>query len=74
MAVTASTGIAAVNIGGSTLHSFAGCGLAKEPVDRLVGKIRGQKTLRNVWSRWQSTETLIIDESKFVQSMHFRVP
>ncbi|PSS37109.1 hypothetical protein PHLCEN_2v982 [Hermanssonia centrifuga] len=35
-AVTASTGIAGVNIGGSTLHSWAGIGLGKEPVKQLL--------------------------------------
>lgn len=68
LAVTASTGIAAINIGGTTLHSFAGCGLGKESVDRLVGKIRGQRTLKHVWERWKSTKTLIIDESKYTLS------
>ena len=29
----ASTGIAACNIGGSTIHSFAGIGLGKQPID-----------------------------------------
>jgi hypothetical protein len=33
--VTATTGIAAINIGGCTLHSWAGCGLAKLPADIL---------------------------------------
>ncbi|KAI0803018.1 hypothetical protein BC629DRAFT_89830 [Irpex lacteus] len=45
-AVTASTGIAAVNIGGCTLHSWAGIGLGKEPEEKLAGKILGQE-------RWQ---------------------
>ncbi|THH01503.1 hypothetical protein EW026_g1183 [Hermanssonia centrifuga] len=40
-AVTASTGIAGVNVGGSTLYSWAGIGLAKEPAEELVGKIWG---------------------------------
>ncbi|KAI0793365.1 PIF1-like helicase-domain-containing protein [Abortiporus biennis] len=35
-AVTASTGIAAVNIGGCTLHSWAGIGLGKEDKEELV--------------------------------------
>lgn len=43
VAVTASTGIASVNIGGTTLHSWAGIGLGKESAERLVGKILGQK-------------------------------
>jgi ATP-dependent DNA helicase PIF1 len=39
VAVTASTGLAACNIGGVTLHSFAGIGLGKEPVLELVKKV-----------------------------------
>lgn len=39
VAVTASTGLAACNIEGVTLHSFAGIGLGKEPVTELVKKV-----------------------------------
>lgn len=39
VAVTASTGLAACNIEGVTLHSFAGIGLGKEPVPELVKKV-----------------------------------
>ena len=41
VAVTASTGIASVNVGGGTLHSWAGIGLGKEDKDALVAKIYG---------------------------------
>lgn len=40
VAVTASTGLAACNIEGMTLHSFAGIGLGKEAVPELVKKVR----------------------------------
>jgi ATP-dependent DNA helicase PIF1 len=60
-AVTASTGIASINIGGTTLHSWAGIGLGKEPAERLAGKILGTKDLRE---RWWFVESLVIDESK----------
>lgn len=39
IAVTASTGLAACNIEGVTLHSFAGIGLGKEPATDLVKKV-----------------------------------
>lgn len=42
LAITASTGIASVNIGGSTIHSWAGIGLGKESAEKLVGKLLGQ--------------------------------
>lgn len=59
VAVTASTGIAACNIGGVTMHSFGGAGLCIEPVDVLVGKIRKNKKAA---ARWVRTKVLIIDE------------
>ncbi|KAG9223170.1 hypothetical protein CCMSSC00406_0000141 [Pleurotus cornucopiae] len=46
LAITASTGIAAVNIGGTTLHSWAGIGLGLEPAKNLAGKFLGQGKFR----------------------------
>ncbi|EPQ28558.1 uncharacterized protein PFL1_03862 [Pseudozyma flocculosa PF-1] len=63
VAVTASTGIAACNIGGVTLHSFSGIGLGKEPVAQLVTKIRRN---RKANSRWLRTQVLIMDEVSMV--------
>ncbi|TKY85837.1 hypothetical protein EX895_005378 [Sporisorium graminicola] len=63
VAVTASTGIAACNIGGVTIHSFAGIGLGKEPVTQLMSKIRKQ---RKSTARWQRTQVLIVDEVSMV--------
>ncbi|KAJ5656177.1 ATP-dependent DNA helicase PIF1 [Penicillium longicatenatum] len=63
VAVTASTGLAACNIGGVTVHSFAGIGLGKEPVPELVKKIKKQQKARN---RWLRTKVLIIDEVSMV--------
>ena len=61
VAVTASTGIAACNIGGVTLHSFGGVGLAIEEPNVLVGKLRKNK---KAVARWLRTKALIIDESR----------
>ncbi|GFF45868.1 DNA repair and recombination protein pif1, mitochondrial [Aspergillus udagawae] len=63
VAVTASTGLAACNIEGVTLHSFAGIGLGKEPVPELVKKIKRNQKARN---RWLRTKVLIIDEVSMV--------
>ncbi|KAF8479582.1 PIF1-like helicase-domain-containing protein [Russula ochroleuca] len=60
VAVTASTGIAACNIGGVTVHSFAGIGLGVENAGKLVEKIMKN---RKASSRWRRTQLLIIDES-----------
>ncbi|KAF8272917.1 hypothetical protein EI94DRAFT_105939 [Lactarius quietus] len=57
-----STGIASINIGGTTLHSWAGIGLGKESAKDLSGRILGTKDLRK---RWWFVRSLIIDESKF---------
>ena len=55
--VTATTGIAAVNINGVTIHSFAGVGLAKDPVNIIL-----QKMSYKAKKRIQECNTLIIDE------------
>jgi ATP-dependent DNA helicase PIF1 len=63
VAVTASTGLAACNIGGMTLHSFSGIGLGKEDAQVLVKKIRRNQKAKN---RWLKTKVLIIDEISMV--------
>lgn len=68
VAITASTGMAACNIGGTTIHSFAGIGLGLEPVPELVNKIRKN---RKAVARWQKAQCLIIDEVSMVDGELF---
>lgn len=68
VAVTASTGLAACNIGGMTLHSFSGIGLGKEDTNTLVKKIRRNPKAK---TRWLKTKTLIIDEVSMVDAELF---
>ncbi|KAI5952086.1 PIF1 [Candida theae] len=63
VAVTASTGLAACNIGGITLHSFGAIGLGTGTVDNLVKKIKRNKKAH---ARWRDTRVLIIDEVSMV--------
>ena len=59
VAVTATTGIAARLIKGCTLHSWAGCGLAKSSAQILAKRIESRLELQ---LRWQQTKVLVIDE------------
>jgi ATP-dependent DNA helicase PIF1 len=63
VAVTASTGLAACNIGGVTLHSFGGIGLGKEDTPTLLKKIKRNSKAKN---RWLRTKVLIVDEISMV--------
>ncbi|MBW0483498.1 hypothetical protein O181_023213 [Austropuccinia psidii MF-1] len=63
VAVTASTGMAACCIGGTTIHSFGGIGLGVEPPDHLVNKVK--KNSRAA-ARWIRTKVLVIDEISMV--------
>lgn len=63
VAVTASTGLSACNVGGVTLHSFAGIGLGKEDVPTLVKKIKRNAKAKQ---RWMRTKVLIVDEISMV--------
>ena len=54
---TALTGVAATNIGGTTLHSWAGIGLGNEPVDHYV-----KRASRDTRDRIKATHRLVVDE------------
>lgn len=56
-------GIAACNIGGVTIHSFAGIGIGEGSAEELVNRVRKNKKAA---SRWLRTKVLIIDEGTFV--------
>ena len=72
VAVTASTGIAAINLGGQTIHSFAGIGLATGTGDisKVISKVK--KNMRAV-KRWQDLEVLIIDEISMIDRPLFEL-
>lgn len=68
VAVTASTGIAACNIGGTTLHSFCGIGLGQEHPDILLKKIvKNSQALK----RWKTVKVLIVDETSMIDGNLF---
>lgn len=73
VAVTAPTGIAAVNVGGQTVHSFAGIGVWQGEQPRsmeraLLGRVKKSPASTK---RWQETQTLIIDEISMLEPSLF---
>jgi len=68
VSVTASTGIAATHMGGTTLHSWSGLGIREELDDADVKKICERGYLRK---RIKSTGVLIIDEISMIKPLQF---
>jgi len=66
--VTGSTGIAAINIGGMTLHSYAGIGVAEGSEQIVLKKVIFNNA---AMKRIKSTDILIIDEISMVSSELF---
>ncbi len=63
VAVTASTGIAAKIVNGSTLHSWAGIGLGQDTKEKLLEKVIESKHKKR---NWKNTNILIIDEISMI--------
>eukprot|EP00038_Savillea_parva_P029528 m.71700 g.71700 ORF g.71700 m.71700 type:complete len:575 (-) comp8731_c0_seq2:571-2295(-) len=59
VAVTAPTGVAAINVGGVTIHSWAGVGLARGTVEDVCAKVMGNA---KACASWRRTKVLMIDE------------
>lgn len=68
VSVTASTGVAAINISGTTLHHFIGAGLLNGEPEVLAQKILKNKNAR---TRWNQTSVLIIDEISMIKASMF---
>lgn len=56
IAVTSSTGIAAININGCTLHSWAGIGKGSAPVSQLVSRLYAAHNKKKAKERRRDTE------------------
>lgn len=68
--ITATTGIASVNVGGITLHSWSGIGIEDIPVEKIARNIlsaRGTHTRK----RLQTTDVLAIDEISMLSMENF---
>lgn len=68
VAVTASTGIAAFNIGGITLHKFAGVGIEASSTDVMIRKTKRSRSYMD----WKTTDVLIIDEISMISPDFFQ--
>lgn len=70
VAVCASTGVAADQIGGTTLHALLGLGLAQEPLDKLVKKAVASAKIK---ATWKKIDLLVIDEVSMLDPDFFEV-
>jgi len=59
IAITSTTGVSAILIGGTTLHSYLGIGLGTGDVEDMVNSIMKNTRIRQ---RWRELDVLIIDE------------
>lgn len=66
--VTASTGLAACNIGGQTVHKYLGIGLGTESPQDLASKIKRQGVTKR---RWRTIKVLVIDEISMIDGKLF---
>lgn len=63
--ITASTGVAATQIGGMTIHSWSGLGLKDVISDNEIVELRKRKYLSK---RYEETDVLLIDEISMLSS------
>lgn len=68
LAITASTGIAATHIGGTTIHSWTGLGIRDEISERDEKWLRDNDRLLK---RYNNTDILIIDEVSMLHGKRF---
>lgn len=68
LAITSTTGISALLIGGRTLHSWAGIGLGEDDKDVLLKKVEANP---NSCKRWKRVKTLVIDEISMLKPSLF---
>jgi len=64
--VTASTGLAALNVGGTTIHKWAGIGIAEGDPEEIAEKIQNAGWSKDIKRRISDARLLIIDEISMI--------
>ncbi len=65
--ITASTGIAAINIGGTTIHSWSGIGIGNLPTEKIIENIFSAK-MSKLRRKIISAKALAIDEISMISA------
>jgi ATP-dependent DNA helicase PIF1 len=68
--MTASTGRAALNIGGQTIHSFSGAGIGDEELSVYIAKVTKSPWYKKAWNR---PKVLIIEEISMLGMKYFEL-
>ncbi len=71
VAITASTGSAAILIGGATVHSWSGCNLFGGTAESLAKNILENPQKQTAKMHWLETDVLIIDEISMIDGEVF---
>ena len=66
--VTGTTGIAACNVGGTTIHSFSGVGFGSEGLAEMVAAVERSSHAKK---RWRTCRTLVLDEVSMMDGAFF---
>lgn len=66
--ITASTGMAACNISGQTIHKFLGIGIGNGSPKEMAARIKKNMFLRR---RWEALRVLVIDEISMIDGLLF---
>lgn len=66
--MTASTGRAALNVGGQTIHSFSGAGIGDQEPETYIKKVCNSSWYRKAWRR---PKVLIIEEISMIGMEYF---
>ncbi len=69
--ICASTGIAAVNVGGMTIHSWAGLGLAKDSAETIAKNL--EECRRPAYKRIKKAKLIAIDEVSMIHGDLFEL-
>lgn len=80
IALTATTGVAALNVGGETIHRFLGLGIASREwqAGKIIGKWNKIKNSTKPWdvTKWrtmENLETIVIDEVSMLRRDQFEL-